>query len=220
MVQIRIRENIVAYFTKLRDSLRHIDTLCQEFLQREHLYADDRFAKRLLKKISSQKAAIETDLWDIKETLEMWSAPQPRKEAATIEFVEDVAAFANNRGGVLIIGVTNHTHEIVGVDKTENRIKKIEGIIRKYTDAQVVDFVRIRAVPFDGVARPCIIIVVGKTEMPLGVCQLNGSYSYPLRVGPGKERVAQKQISATKAFMKGTEFKFASELEAWVSDVV
>ena len=218
MVQIRIRESVVAYFTKLRDSLRHIDTLCQEFLQREHLYADDRFARRILEKISSQKLTVETDLWDIKEALEMWSAPPPQREAATIKFVEDVAAFANNRGGVLIIGVTNDTHEIVGVDKPENRIKKIEAVLRNYTDAQV-DFVRIRAVPFAGVARPCIIIVVGKTKMPVGVRQLNNSYSYPLRVGPGIERVSRKQISATKAFMKGTEFTFASELAEWVSDV-
>jgi hypothetical protein len=220
MVQIHIRENVVAYFTKLRDSLRHIDTLCQEFLQREHLYADDRFARRLLRKISSQRSSVETDLWDIKETLEMWSAPSDHKKAATINFVEDVAAFANNRGGVLIIGVTNNTHEIIGVDKAENRVKKIERVIRDYTDAPpVVDFVRIRAVPFDGVTMPCIIIVVGKTELPVGVRQLNDTYSYPLRVGPGIERVSQKQIRATKDFMKGTEFKFASELEAWISDV-
>jgi hypothetical protein len=220
MVQICIRENVVAYFTELRDSLRHIDTLCQEFLQREYLYADDRLATRLLKKISDQKSTVETDLWDIKETLEMWSAPQPRKGAATIEFVEDVAAFANNRGGVIIIGVTNGTHKIVGVDKPENRIKNIEAMIRKHTDAPVVNFVRIRAVPFAGVTRPCIIIVVGKTDIPIGVRQLNGNYSYPLRVGSGKERVSQKQISETKAYMKGAEFKFASELEAWVSDIV
>ncbi|HVF58655.1 MAG TPA: ATP-binding protein [Thermoanaerobaculia bacterium] len=220
MVQIRIRENVVAYFTELRDSLRHIDTLCQEFLQREYLYADDRFAIRLLKKISGQKSTVENDLWDIKEALGMWSAQQPHKEAATIEFVEDVAAFANNRGGVLIIGVTNDTHEIVGVDKPENRIKKIEAVIRKYADAPIVDFARVRAVPFAGVTRPCIIIVVGRTDTPIGVRQPNNNYSYPLRVGSGKERVSQKQISATKAHMKGTEFKFASELEAWVSDVV
>ncbi len=219
MAQTHIRENVITYFTKLRDSLRHIDTLCQEFLQREHIYADDRFARRLLKKISSQKSIVETDLWDIKAALEMWFVPTPDKEAATINFVEDVAAFANNRGGILIIGITDGKHEIIGVDKPEDRIKKIETVLRKYTDAQV-DFTRIRAVPFAGVARPCIIIVVGKTDMPVGVRQLNNSYSFPLRVGPGIERVSQKQISATKASMKGTEFTFAWELEAWISDVV
>jgi hypothetical protein len=31
LTQMRIRENLVVYFTKLRDSLRHIDTLSQEF---------------------------------------------------------------------------------------------------------------------------------------------------------------------------------------------
>jgi hypothetical protein len=219
MVQTRIRENVIAYFTKLRDSLRHIDTLCQEFMQREHLYADDRFARRLLKKISSQRT-VESDLWDIKKTLGMWStaAPSNQKQAAAVEFVEDVAAFANHRGGILIIGVTNNTHEIVGVDDPENRIKQIENVIRRYTDATVVDFVRIRAVPFDGVAKPCIIIVVGKTDTPIGVCQERNRYSYPLRVGPGKENVSQKKIWATKNFTKGPEFKFAAELEAWVSD--
>ena len=86
IVQMRIRENIIAYFTELRDSLRHIDTLCQEFFQREHIYADDRFVKRLLKKISSQRSAVETDLWDIKEGLQMWSSPPDYRQAAEIRF--------------------------------------------------------------------------------------------------------------------------------------
>jgi schlafen family protein len=218
--QIRIRENVIAYFAKLRDSLRHIDTLCQEFAQREHIYADDRFARCLLKKIADQKSTIETDLWDIKEALEMWSAPSQHRRAATISLVEDIAAFANNRGGILIIGITNDAHAIVGVDRPENRIKNIEDVLRRYTDAQA-GFVRIRAVPFDnaGTTRNCIIVVVGKTTVPIGVRQLNGSYSYPLRVGPGLERVSREQISRTKAHMMGTDFTFASELAAWVSDV-
>jgi hypothetical protein len=220
VAQIRIRENIVTYFTEVRDSLRHIDTLCQEFLQRESIYADDSFVKRLLKKISGQRSAVEPDLWELKETLEMWSSRSEGKKDAAIKFAECVAAFANKRGGLLLIGITNSTHEIRGVDDAENRIKHIETVLRKYIEPQV-DFVRTRTVPIEGglTPPPCIVIVVGQTDVPIGVRQKNNSYSYPLRVGSGIERVSREQIMATKAHMKGTIFHFASELAMWVSDV-
>jgi len=121
----------------------------------------------------------------------------------------------------LLIGITNDTHEIRGIVDPENRIKQIEIVLRKYTDAQV-DFVRIRAVPYDDscVTRPCLIVVVGQTEAPIGVRQKDNTYSFPLRVGPGTERVSREEIWAKKAHMKGTSFSFAAELEAWVADVV
>lgn len=220
VVRVCIRENVITYFTELRDSLRHIDTLCQEFFQRENIYADDRFVRGLLKKISGQKSAVESDLWDIKKTLEMWSAPQAQREAAAIKLSEDVAAFANNRGGILLIGVTNDTHTIVGVADPENRIKQIERVLRKYTDPQA-DFVRVRAVSLDdaGVTKTCVVIVVGQTEVPIGVRQRNNNYSYPLRVGPGIERVSRERIAVAKTYIKGTAFAFAAELEAWICDV-
>jgi hypothetical protein len=220
VVQWRIRESLVTYFTGLRDSFRHIDTLCQEFAQREHIYADDRFVKRLLKKISRHTSAIETDLWDITETLQMWAAPSGQRITSEIQFGESVAAFANKRGGIMIIGVTNDTHAIVGVRDPENRIKQIETVLRKHTDADV-DFVRVREVSVDdaGEMKTCVIIVIGQTAVPVGVRQRNNYYSYPLRVGPGFERVSREQIWARKAHMKGTTFSFAAELAAWVSDV-
>jgi Putative DNA-binding domain len=185
IAQIHIRENALSYFTGLRDSVRHIDTLCQEYLQRENLYADDRFAKRLLRKISGRESEVENRLWDVKETLEMWSVTSAQKEAAAIKFCERVASFANREGGILLIGVTNMTHEIVGVPDPENKIKEIESALRRYTDAQG-DVVHIRAVPFEvaGSPRPpCLIVVVGRTEAPVGVRQVNSSYTFPLRVG-------------------------------------
>lgn len=219
-VQRRIRENVLTYFTELRDSLRHIDTLCQEFYQRENLFADDRFVRSLLKKISVQKSTVEVDLWDIKESLRMWTGPSSKKEEAIIDFVEGVAAFANNRGGILIIGITNRTREIVGVSEPETRIKGLETALRNFTDSDV-NYVRIRALPLceGGATRTCIIIVVGKADRAIGVRQKNSSYSYPLRIGSGMDRVSREQISAAKAHVKGVEFSFVSELAAWVADV-
>jgi hypothetical protein len=93
-------------------------------------------------------------------------------------------------------------------------------VLRKHTDPDV-DFVRVRAVSIAdaGETKTCVIVVVGQTAVPVGVRQRNNYYSYPLRVGPGLERVSREQIWARKAHMKGTTFSFAAELAVWVSDV-
>jgi hypothetical protein len=68
-----VKRAIVEYFTEMHDSLRHIDTLGQEDRRREHIYANDVFITQLVGKISAAPNAIETELWDVKETLDMWS---------------------------------------------------------------------------------------------------------------------------------------------------
>lgn len=216
--QVQIRERLMTYLTQLRDSLRHIDYLCQEYSQREHLYESDHFAKSLLGKVASQSSAVETELWDIKKTLEVWDASGGQKELAAIRFVERVAAFANNRGGVLIIGVADKTHTIVGVRDPESRIKHILRMLNTYADAEA-DFVKVRAVNVGqaGVKRICVIIVVGETDSPVGVRQKDKSYAYPLRVGPGIDRVSRAALLNRKAHKKGTSFAFTRELNEWVS---
>jgi hypothetical protein len=212
-----VRRELLTYFAELRDSCRHIDSLCQEFVHRETIYADDRFVKQFITKISTQPATVETDLWDIKETLDMWSCPPERKAAATVTFAEDVAAFANSRGGMLLIGIADDTHAIVGVDDAENRIKHMHSVLRARIDCPA-DFIRVRAVqlPVSSALLSCLIVVVGRTSVPVGVRQVNDSYSYPLRVGPGIGRVSRNEVATTKAHMKGTSFAFAADLATWV----
>jgi Putative DNA-binding domain len=205
---------LVEYFTEVRDSLRHIDLLCQEVQHREHIYADDTFVTRLINKIAADPALVESELWDVKEALDMWSCPREQRAAASVVFVEDVAAFANNRGGVLILGITNTTHSIVGISDAENRLKHLETTLRSRIDTST-DFVRARAVPVG--ARTCIIIVVGQTADPVGVKQVNNTYTYPVRVGPGIERLSRSDVYRRKPHhLKGTSFEFAAELAAWV----
>jgi hypothetical protein len=211
--QAQLRENLVEYFTQIRDSLRHIDTLCQEYLLQETLYADDRFARRLLAKIAAEPAVSETDLWDLKKTFEMWHASPSERPRLVVQFAEDLAALANNRGGIILVGINNSDHRVVGVDDIENRLKHLEEIRRTHVETEAA-FVRMRSVTVAG--RACIVIIVGQTAEPVAVKQLNGSYSYPLRVGPGIQRVSRDEISSSKQHLKGVSFAFVSELAAWV----
>jgi len=208
-----IKSAFTEYFTQIRDSLRHIDLLCQEARQRDHIYADEAFLLKLLQKVEHKPDLIETDLWELKETLDMWSCPPEKRSVASVTLAEDVAAFANNRGGILIIGVTDRTREVVGITDVENRAKHVESVLRSHID-YAADFFRVRTVPLSGTT--CLVIVVGQTPQPVGVRQVNNNYSYPLRVGPGIERVSRSAISARKPYMKGTSFAFAAELASWV----
>jgi hypothetical protein len=209
----RIKRSLVEYFTEVRDSFRHIDALCQEARQRENIYADDAFLSRLIRKIAEEPRATETELWDLKETLEMWACPPHRRERASVVFAEDVAAFANHRGGILIIGVTDSAHVVVGVPDTENRLKHIESVLQALLDCPA-DFYRARTVRLDSAT--CIVIVIGETARPVGVRQVNNSYTYPKRVGPGIERLSRSDVYARKLHAKGTSFAFAAELATWV----
>lgn len=220
LIQVVARKTLrelTTYFAELRDSLRHIDTLCQEFSRREHIYADERFLVALVNKIAAQPAVIETELWDLKEALDVWGCPREMREAAAVKFAEDIAAFANKRGGVLLIGIRDQSHQIIGVDDVENRIKHMEEMIRNRTDCSS-DYFRVRAVQVSTPTAPvmCIVVVVGRTTVPVGVRQTNNSYTYPVRVGPGIERVAYKALLPSKDHMKGTTYEFAAELATWV----
>lgn len=212
-VEYDVKGALVEYFAEVRDSLRHIDLLCQEVQHREHIYADDTFVTRLINKIAADPTLVESELWDVKEALDMWSCPREKRAAASVVFAEDVAAFANNRGGVLILGITN-TRSIVGVSDAENRLKHLETTLRSRIDTST-DFVRARAVPVE--TRTCIIIVVGQTKDAVGVKQVNNTYAYPVRVGPGIERLSRSDVYRRKPHhLKGTSFEFAAELAAWV----
>ena len=67
---------------------------------------------------------IENQLWDFKETFEMWHIKNKEKEESKIKFCEQIAAFANVNGGVLIVGITNKPpRRVIGIQDLENKLK-------------------------------------------------------------------------------------------------
>ena len=69
-------------------------------------------------------APVEDQLWDFKETLDMWSVSGKGKEDAVVKSCGYIAAFANAKGGVLIVGISNERpRKVVGIEDLENRLK-------------------------------------------------------------------------------------------------
>ena len=100
-------DNCATYFLEIRDSLRNIRLDIEKFNQQRELYESDDFWRTLITKASKVKTA-EPQLWDFKETLSVWHVKNdPERRRAKVTFAEDVASFANVRGGILIVGVND-----------------------------------------------------------------------------------------------------------------
>lgn len=212
-----IRERLIGYFIGVRDSIRYLDKLCQQYFSQENLHSDSRFLRRLIRKVCTIPPPVETEVWDAKALLNVWHMPANDRELGVVQFAEDVAAFANRRGGILIIGVSD-SRSVVGVTDVENRVKHIANMIRTQTDLRE-DVIRVHALDVEVIAgdiRTCLVIVVGRTIAPVGVRQRNGHFSYPRRVGAGVERVSRDDIAAEKALTTKPAFAFLAELVTWV----
>ena len=125
------------YMEHLRYSLRSLKTEIENRESQERLITSDDFWRSFISTAANSKKT-EQKIWDFKKTLDMWHIDaQPEKNKKANEFTERVTGFANNLGGVIIVGVTDALpRQIVGLDGTgreiENNMKTIPQVIQKY----------------------------------------------------------------------------------------
>jgi hypothetical protein len=139
-----VYDNCATYFSEIRDSLRNIQLDVSKFKEQQELYESDEFWRAFIKKACEAKTA-ETQLWDFKKTLPIWHVkddPERRKRKAA--FAEDVASFANARGGVLIVGVTDR-REVIGIGDgrdLEHRLKVARDVLAEFLeyDREITSF--------------------------------------------------------------------------------
>jgi hypothetical protein len=213
-------ENVSTYFHEIRDSLRNIELDVQKFKQQRELYESDDFWRSFVEKARRSKIA-EPELWDFKETLNIWHVrADPARRAAKIEFAEDVASFANVRGGVLIVGV-NDRREIVGIGTgrdLENRLKAAKDVLAEFVKYRR-DIVSFRQVPM-GAQRNviCLVVVISQAISPVGVSDGQGRFSYPVRRETGIERVDEDKTPSSKLHLKSENREFLTDLRQFVKD--
>jgi hypothetical protein len=181
---------------------------------------DDVFWRAFIEKVSQTPKA-EPQLWDCKQTLRMWHVEKnPEKEQAKVIFCEDVACFANARGGVLIVGVDDK-REIVGLGsghELESRLKFAADVLSKQIEYPR-DFSRLRQVVVpgkDGTDRVCLVIVIAQTREPVAVRDDASRYTYPVRRETGLTRVSRRELSEAKTQVKSDNHEFQRELYLFV----
>ena len=218
-----VYNDCAVYFAEIRRSLRNIALDLEKFDEQRDLTESDAFWREFVTKAIQWKGT-ERQLWDFKETLSMWHIPDAAaKEAAKVEFGEDVAAFANTTGGVLIVGVTNKTREIVGVSASrsdlENRLKFATDVIARIVE-RGASITKVRHVPIEanGESKVVVLVLVAQSRKAVGVDNGGGKYSYPVRRETGKTLVSRDEAGASKRFLKSDSYDFLKSLATFVQE--
>lgn len=207
------QDAMLTYFRSLKSCLENV------LLEIEHLYdlensAHDEDFWREFIKISASSGKAESDLYDFKETLQYWRVAKVETESAKIKFAMDVAAFANNHGGALIIGVRDGANrEITGVPflnkELENKIKSISQVLDQYLNRDKVTD-RVCQVEIDG--HLCIVIVIAQSKEVIRVRTLEGHFVYPLRRACESVGVEPDEVLNKKRHVKRHSYLFIREL--------
>jgi hypothetical protein len=213
-------EECAEYFEFIRDSLRNILFDIEKLVEQRDFVNDEAFWRAFIEKaIRTPKA--ESQLWDFKETLTMWHVDKNHeRDQAKVTFAEDVASFANARGGVLVIGVTDK-REIVGIGtgrKLEDKLKFAADVLSKHLDYPR-EIARLRQVVLagkDGTGKICLVVVIAQACEPVGVHDGEGHYTYPIRRETGLTRVPRDEILTPKIHMKSDNYDFLRELYQFI----
>jgi hypothetical protein len=182
------------------------------------LVRDGAFWDRFLSKaILRHPPPFEPRLWDVKETLELFSTHGRVKEEKSAQFAERVVTFANCDGGVILIGVSDGPIRLAkGVEKPAERVAHLEELIHRLTNLPPSTY---HVVPFahvsGGSTVHCIAVVIAQTKDPAWARLVTGVPSFATR-GFGttvKSDVARVRQDKHRREVGMDNFDFVHEVE-------
>lgn len=217
----RVFDELATFLIQIRDSLRNILLDIEKCVAWRSLRHSDAFWRRFIAAaIPSERE--ETQLWDFKETLNIWQTRGDGRAAAKTTFAEDVASFANADGGVLIVGVSD-SREIVGVGSVrdlESRLMFAKEVLSERIDypREIVVFHQVMIPNGSGLEKSCLVIMVARSSEPVNVSDGNGKFTCPIRRETGIARTSWSDIYGAKMHFKSDSYDFIAQLEQFVRD--
>jgi hypothetical protein len=198
-----------------KEIYRDLEFNLSHYKKSNKILTDKEFWKRFIVKAMSEEK-YENELWDFKQFLEIWKATDPEvKKEKKINFCGHVGAFANNRGGVLILGISDKTlREIKGLNDVETKMNQLNELILKFTDYPR-DFFYITSISLmdnNNIKKDCIIIAIAQTQEAVAVKDHNDRYYYYYRITSGKQKRAPREISNLKKEVVRDNYKFLNNI--------
>jgi Schlafen, AlbA_2 len=217
----KIYGECAVYFREIRDSLQNILIDVEKSQEQEEVIHSDEFWREFIEKAVATKKT-ETQLWDFKETLELWHVKQqPQRDEAKTSFSEKLASMANADGGVVVVGVSDNPRIIVGLPQDarqlENDLKSAREAVDTHVeyDRELVKFQQVPVATKQG-EKLCLMLLVAQARGVVGVHDGSNNYSYPLRRENGTERVSARDIERRKAGLKADNFDFLRAVKQFV----
>jgi len=211
----KILNEFALYFSKIRDSVELVRSELDSF-SRGEILRNEEFLNLFIAKVLP-KHRLECDLWDFKRTIGAWH--NTRLEELKVDFACNVAAFANSRGGLIIIGISDD-RETLGVEECEIRIQQSRSILERYLDRS--ELIGISSMPIQdnrGNTVNCVIIRIPQSKDPVGVSDTSGmKYLFPVRMDDGIRYRSPRQVSEMKEDIGEDNFAFAGDMASFVYD--
>ena len=215
----KVLDEFATYFEFLRQSLRNIILDIKRYNAQTELLYRESFWKSFI--IKAMGIRIENQLWDFKETLEMWHTKYKEREDAEVKFCEQVAAFANASGGVLIVGITDKfPRKILGIQDLENRLRFTKEVLKRHINYST-DFVHFQQILMKDEAgndRNCLIIAIAQTKDVISVKDKSGRFSYPVRLETGLDRRDYDELRHSKMHVLHDNYNFMLDLDTFLHD--
>jgi len=211
-------DEISTYFEFIRNSLRNIVLETEKYNDQARLLYNESFWSRFVTKAMASNR-VETQLWDFKNTLEMWQCKEEKKQEFEVAFSEQVSSYANSSGGALIIGITDEpARKVVGIQDLENKMKFTKSVLDRCTggNASFVHFQQIRLKDESDQERDCLIIAIAQTKKVIQVKDQNGRFSCPTRQATGLHRSEHDEVLQSKASILYDNYNFLSSLSAFL----
>lgn len=216
----RILDELATYLECLRQSLRNIILEIHRYYTPARLLNLESFWRRFITKAMSG-GRVETELWDFKKSLEIWHAKGERRYELAVRLCELVAAFANTKDGVIVVGVTDsEPRRLVGVENLENNLRFTREVIRRHIDygPEFVHFQQIFINDDSDNENSCLVIAIAQTRGVVSVKDRLERFSFPIRLETGLGRSDQRQISDSKRNIADDNYNFILSLDDFLED--
>jgi len=199
---------LATYFEKIRvcceNILSEINQLCDGSILENVPFLE------LLVNKAKEKTQSETTLWDFKQTFPVWLNPTGKNKQ---KFALRVASFANNKGGILIAGITDD-REVIGITDIEERVKQTRSLIDEKIENgnHEIKVASISMETNEGEKRSCLLILIPQNCVPTSVTKLDDRIVYPYRDGVETKYKTFDEINNIKSVSINNNYRFAREL--------
>jgi len=199
---------LATYFEKIRVCCENIISEINELCDGSIL-ENKQFLELFVKK-SMEKTLSETTLWDFKQTFPVWLNPTGKNKE---KFVLRVSSFANNKGGILIAGITDD-RTILGIPDIEERVKQTKNLLDKKIENNNHE-ITVASLPMetDECGKvSCLLILIPQNCEYISVTKMNSDIVYPYRDGVETKYKSLEEMKRIKTKIIDTNFRFAREL--------
>ncbi len=168
-----------------QDIYDDLDIDIDKYKKQKELLHDLNFWIEFVERVMADNK-IETDLWDFKQTLEIWKVDKRLLEKKKVDLCGDIISYANSEGGLLIIGISNGFPRVIhGLDDLEGKINQLTEIFKNKISYpnKFLHFQQITLDDNEGIEKDCLLIIIAQTAEMLGVKIGEGNYLFKKRIG-------------------------------------